>query len=59
MERSVSRISIPADLGEEELRQLALADERVQALTADKNVDRVIVVPRRLANVVVSEREEL
>ncbi len=50
-----SRISIPADLGEEELRQRALADEKVRALTADKNVERVIVVPRRLANVVVSE----
>jgi leucyl-tRNA synthetase len=53
-----SRLSIPADLGEEDFRRLALADDKVQALTADKNVERVIVVPRRLANIVVSEREE-
>jgi leucyl-tRNA synthetase len=50
-----SRISVPADLDEEELRRRALEDEKVRALTADKTIERVVVVPRRLANIVVSE----
>ena len=50
-----SRIAIPADLQEEELRQLALDDEKVRSLTTGRTVERVIVVPKRLVNVVVAE----
>jgi leucyl-tRNA synthetase len=50
-----SRIAIPADLQEEELRQLALEDEKVRSLTAGRTVERVVVVPKRLVNVVVAE----
>jgi leucyl-tRNA synthetase len=50
-----SRIAIPADLQEEELRQLALDDEKVRSLTSGRTVERVVVVPKRLVNVVVGE----
>jgi leucyl-tRNA synthetase len=50
-----SRIAIPADLEEEELRQLALDDEKVRSLTTGRTVERVVVVPKRLVNVVVAE----
>ncbi len=50
-----SRIAIPADLAEEELRRLALDDEKVRSLTSGRTVERVVVVPKRLVNVVVGE----
>jgi leucyl-tRNA synthetase len=50
-----SRIAIPADLEEEELRQLALDDEKIRSLTTGRTVERVVVVPKRLVNVVVGE----
>jgi leucyl-tRNA synthetase len=50
-----SRIAIPADLEEEDLRQLALEDEKVRSLTTGRTVERVVVVPKRLVNVVVAE----
>jgi leucyl-tRNA synthetase len=48
-----SRVSVPADLDEEEVRQQALEDEKIRDLVEGKEVERVIVVPRRLVNVVV------
>jgi leucyl-tRNA synthetase len=36
------------------VEEMALADENVQRLTADKNVRKVIVVPGKLVNVVVA-----
>jgi leucyl-tRNA synthetase len=41
------------DVSEDELRSSALADERVQALIDGHEVVKVIVVPRRLVNVVI------
>ena len=49
------RIAISADLEAEELRQLALDDEKVRSLTLGRKVERVVVVPKRLVNVVVGE----
>ena len=49
-----ARLSVPADLGEEQLKQRALDDEKIRALTATKKVERVVVVPRRLVNIVLS-----
>jgi leucyl-tRNA synthetase len=40
-------------VSEDELRQSALADERVQALIDGREVVKVIVVPERLVNVVI------
>ena len=50
-----SRISLAANQEDEEVRRLALGDERIQELIDGKDVRRVIVVPNRLVNVVVAE----
>jgi leucyl-tRNA synthetase len=48
-----TRISIPPDVTQDVMRETALADEKVVAATAGKQVAKVIVVPGRLVNVVV------
>lgn len=47
-----SRISLPAHAGEEELRVAALQDNRVQTWLEGKQVKRVVVVPKKLVNIV-------
>jgi leucyl-tRNA synthetase len=48
-----SRIDVSADAGEEQLRREALADARVQSFLAGKPVRKVVVVPKKLVNIVV------
>jgi leucyl-tRNA synthetase len=48
-----SRVIASPDVSEEELRASALADERVRALIDGHEVLKVIIVPRRLVNVVI------
>ena len=48
-----SRVIASPDISEEDLRASALADEKVQALIDGHEVVKVIVVPRRLVNVVI------
>ncbi|MDK8245069.1 leucine--tRNA ligase [Corynebacterium sp. UMB10321] len=48
-----ARIDVPTDASKEDTESLALADERVKELTDGKNVVKVIVVPGRMANLVV------
>jgi leucyl-tRNA synthetase len=48
-----SRVIATPDVSEDELRASALADERVRALIDGHEVVNVIVVPRRLVNVVI------
>jgi leucyl-tRNA synthetase len=48
-----SRIVVPADAPEEDVRQRALADEKVQSFIAGKLVVKVIIVPGKLVNIVV------
>jgi leucyl-tRNA synthetase len=48
-----SRVIAAPDVSEEDLRSSALADERVRALIDGHEVVKVIVVPRRLVNVVI------
>jgi leucyl-tRNA synthetase len=48
-----SRIFASPDASEDDLRQAALADEKVQAAAAGRDVVKVVVIPRRLVNVVV------
>jgi leucyl-tRNA synthetase len=48
-----SRVIAAPGVSEDELRQSALADERVQALINGRQVVKVIVVPERLVNVVI------
>jgi leucyl-tRNA synthetase len=47
------RIVVPADASEEEMRTRALAEEKVQAFIAGKQVAKVIIVPAKLVNIVV------
>jgi leucyl-tRNA synthetase len=48
-----SKVQVPADIDEETLRATALADARVRALIDGKQVRKVIVVARKLVNIVV------
>ena len=48
-----SRLLVSADVTESDLREAALADEKVRGFIDGREVKNVIVVPRRLVNVVV------
>ncbi|MDL2220696.1 leucine--tRNA ligase [Eubacteriales bacterium OttesenSCG-928-N14] len=48
-----TRIDVEADVPDEEIEAIALADEKVIAALEDKKVRRVIVIGRRLVNIVV------
>jgi leucyl-tRNA synthetase len=48
-----SVVVVPADATEDQIKQAALADEKVRASIAGKPVARVIVVPKKLVNVVI------
>ena len=48
------RLTVPADLAEDELRKLALESERAQAHTAGKQIRKVIVIPNKLVNIVAN-----
>jgi leucyl-tRNA synthetase len=47
------RIMVPVDIGEEEAKKLALESEAVKKFLEGKPPRKVIVVPRRLVNIVV------
>ena len=47
------RITVSAAAGEDEVKQLALADEKVQSFIEGKEVRKVIYVPGKLLNIVV------
>ncbi len=47
-----SRIQAPADVASEKMEELALSDERVRGHIEGRNVIKVIVIPKRLVNVV-------
>ncbi len=48
-----SRLLTSPDASNEELEQLALADDKVREYTGGKEITKVIVVPKRLVNIVV------
>ncbi len=48
-----SRVRVSPEISEEDLRALALRDEKVQSYTSGRSIVKVIVVPQRLVNVVV------
>jgi leucyl-tRNA synthetase len=48
------RVSVPAQAGEDRVREIALADEAVARHVGDKPVKKVIVVPGKLVNIVVA-----
>ena len=45
-------VVVPADATEDQIKAAALADEKVRAAIAGKQVVKVIVVPRKLVNIV-------
>lgn len=47
-----ARLTVPVDLSQEELKEQALAHERIKDELADKTVTKVIVVPNKLVNIV-------
>jgi leucyl-tRNA synthetase len=48
-----ARLRVPSDADAASIEALALADERVVAAIGDRSVQRVVVVPGRLVNIVV------
>jgi leucyl-tRNA synthetase len=48
-----SRVMAAPDVSEEDLRAAALADEKVRSFTDGHEVVKVVVVPRRLVNIVI------
>ena len=48
------RVLVSSDATKQEIEQKALAEENVKRFTDEKNVKRIIIVPGRLVNIVVS-----
>lgn len=48
-----SRITVPVDSSDEEIKKVALADDKTQRWLSGKEIKKVIVVPKKLVNVVV------
>jgi len=48
-----SRLTVPADISENKLEEMALTDERIQKFIDGKPVRKTIVVKKKLVNVVV------
>jgi leucyl-tRNA synthetase len=48
-----SRLLVAPDIDDEELKKISLQDKKVQKFVADKPIRKVIVVPKKLVNVVV------
>jgi leucyl-tRNA synthetase len=48
-----SRIEVPVSMNEKEIQDQALRDKRVRHFIGDKEIKRVIVVQKKLVNVVV------
>ncbi len=48
-----SRIVVPADATDDQVRELALADEKIKAAIAGKEIVKVLVVKGRLVNIAV------
>lgn len=49
-----SRVMASPDLSEEQAREVALSTERIKEMTTGKTIRKVIVVPKKLVNIVVS-----
>ena len=47
-----SKLTVPASTSDEDLKALALADDKVQAILNGAAPKNVVVVPKRLVNVV-------
>ena len=50
-----SRMQISANLNEEEIKKLALADQHIEKITANKIIQKIFVVPGKLVNIVIKQ----
>ena len=50
-----SQLTIPAETTSSEIEKLALQDEKIQKHLDNKSVKKVIVIPKRLVNIVTGE----
>jgi leucyl-tRNA synthetase len=48
-----SKLEVPAEITEEKLKSLVLADEKLKPWIQDKPVKNLIIIPKKLANIVV------
>jgi len=48
------KITVPADIADEQLRALVLDRDKVKKYIDDKQVRQTVIVPKRLVNVVVT-----
>ncbi|MGZ7142562.1 class I tRNA ligase family protein, partial [Streptococcus pyogenes] len=48
-----AKLMVPKDASREELEAIAMADAKVQAEIAGKDIVKVIAVPNKLVNIVV------
>ena len=48
-----SRVEVASDIGEDALKKLVLADEKVIAHSAGKPVKKIVIIPKKLVNVVL------
>ncbi|MGI6706022.1 MAG: leucine--tRNA ligase [Clostridia bacterium] len=47
------RVEVPADLSEEEVRKIVLADPRIQSYVEGKTIRKLILIKNRIVNIVV------
>lgn len=48
-----SKIEVPFDINDEELKKMALSDPKIKELSANKTIRSLIVVPKKLVNIVL------
>ncbi len=48
-----SRLQVPADISDEEIKKRALSDENALKIIADKPVKKIIIVQKKLVNIVI------
>jgi leucyl-tRNA synthetase len=48
------RMTIPVSYGEEEVKTWALKSDKIQKMVEGKEIKRVILVPKKLVNIVCS-----
>ncbi|MGE5197316.1 MAG: class I tRNA ligase family protein, partial [Deltaproteobacteria bacterium] len=48
-----SKIEVPAQISEDKLKELVLADEKLKSWLKERQVKNFVIVPRRLVNIVV------
>ena len=47
-------MTVPVDAEKQQIEQMALGDRNVKRFTDNKDIKKIIVVPKRLVNIVVA-----